>query len=131
MGLADHLKLCEWQDIECPCPGCNAVMPRILVQKHIEDNVRTHVQNAVFCAKIQEFEIEELREYNAKLLGIIHGLETASLCQASKKFRRVSLGELQYSAVAGMVVPRLASALSSEGIVNDRSEYDTHVASGF
>lgn len=73
VDLADHLKLCEWQDIKCPCPGCDAVMPRVLVQKHIEDNVRTHVQNAVFHAKLQEFEIAELREYNAKLLGIIHG----------------------------------------------------------
>jgi hypothetical protein len=104
VDLADHLKLCAWQYIKCPCPGCDAVMPRILVQKHLEDNVRLHVQNAGFRVKTQELEIAELREYNAKLLVRIHGLETAYICKAAEKLRRVSLGGFQYSTATGSVV---------------------------
>jgi hypothetical protein len=133
MDLADHLKLCEWQDIKCPCPGCDAVMPRVLVQKHLEDNLRTHVQNAVFHVNIQEFEIAELRECNAELLMRIHGLETASICKAAEKFRRASLCDFQYSTATGRVVlctdrKSAPPVQSQEGTVKDLIASDAQVA---
>ena len=134
VDLADHLKLCKWQDVTCPSPGCNAVMPRVLVPKHLEDNLRIPVPNAAFRFKIQDFEMAELREYNTKLLIRIHGLETASISKAVEKFRRASLGDFQYSTATGRVVLQCTDrkdaplVQSSAGMAEDLVASDAQVA---
>ena len=96
--------------------------------------MRLHVQNAVFRVKTQELEIAELREYNAKLLVRIHGLETAYICKAAEKLRRVSLGDFQYSTATGRGVLQYTDrksvplVQSSTGIVEDLIASDAQVA---
>jgi hypothetical protein len=131
--MVDHLKMCGWQEIECPCPGCYETMPRMLVQAHLEQTVRVHVENARLLSNVQAYELADLREYNAKLLDIINEIETTKATNAFiEQTDRVCLGDFQYSAASGRVVPldrNSTAVLSSEDmVVDDHSDCDTQVA---
>jgi hypothetical protein len=59
-GMKDHMGLCFWAEIECPCPGCYTRMRRHQMKRHLEENVREHMDKAVFVVKWQAYEMKKM-----------------------------------------------------------------------
>ena len=113
LGMVDHMSLCNWQEVECPSPGCVERMPKILVQAHIEASLRTHIQNAIFRDKLQEYEIADLKECNSELLAVIAAMEAAASCTKPPP-----------------VAPRNRNSIREPTVEMDMGSSEVHVSGG-
>ena len=58
--MEDHLRVCPWKEVECPCVGCYQRMLRYEVSVHIEKNALAHMQQAIFETKVNASILDDL-----------------------------------------------------------------------
>jgi hypothetical protein len=68
-GLADHMSVCAFLEVQCPCTGCYDRMKRYEVKQHVETSVWAHMRLAVFIERLHVIELAEMQEKLDTLAG--------------------------------------------------------------